>query len=533
MIIEKTKVSIRELIFYMFFAVMFGMRMWGIYESKPLYGPMLLLGFCLWGVSVLMTEHSISEYAVIAAFMAVAGIVYLRTGEKGLLLYFMLMLGMKGINEKKLFKIGAVAGLAGMAVLTFLASFGFIEDFSYLQGRPMVGEIFRRSLGFPHPNTLSSSFTIITIMIMYTVGHSDKVRMWKTSFVMMAVAVIIYLYSGSNTGLMMTVGFLVLNAFYAYRGKVGIPEKAVLILLFPFLWLSSLVGPALAKKETIDFVKGIVYNLGSRWDVGNYYWINNHLSLFGVRLINPDNIPYGIDLSQLYLFLQLGVVPFILITLLWILLLYDEVREQRISELVITFTLLVMGVSDPFLYNIGFKNLAFCFMGIWLYRQLGRISDVSFAGRKIQMLAVGSKEVELPVLRFKKADDRNRPWKLAASLICFAVLVVLSIVIFEMNPDPDYVLADKSYMEHAVVNEFDVEGHTYSEEDIQRIKAEGNVVLNYTDENEPMYTYYAHEEDKIEGGYLAPNAARMERLRLSLGIIFWGTLLIVYFRRIL
>ena len=48
--------------------------------------------------------------------------------------------------------------------------------------------------------------------------------------------------------------------------------------------------------------------------------------------------------------------------------LHDEVKNQRISELVITFSLLVMGVSDPFLYNIGFKNLAFCFMGVWLYK---------------------------------------------------------------------------------------------------------------------------------------------------------------------
>ena len=39
--------SVSELSFYLFFSLLFGMRMWGIYEGKPLYIPLLAVGLFL------------------------------------------------------------------------------------------------------------------------------------------------------------------------------------------------------------------------------------------------------------------------------------------------------------------------------------------------------------------------------------------------------------------------------------------------------------------------------------------------------
>ncbi len=51
---------------------MFGMRMWGIYESKPLYGPLLVVGFLLWAISMLMTELTVLEYIISGILMLIA-----------------------------------------------------------------------------------------------------------------------------------------------------------------------------------------------------------------------------------------------------------------------------------------------------------------------------------------------------------------------------------------------------------------------------------------------------------------------------
>ena len=521
--------SIKVIIFYAFFAILFGMRMWGIYESKPLYSPLLLVGFALWGLSILMTEHSILEYAVIIAFIGLAGLVYIKTGEKGLLLYFALMLGMKGVSVKGVFKSGLVVGMAGMICLTFLASFGIIEDVSYIQERHFFGDVFRRSLGFPHPNTLSSSFTILAMMIMYLIGHEDKKKLWKTSAVLVIIATYLYFYSGSRTGIMITFGYLMLNLFYAYRGKAGIVEKIVLILLFPILWIFSIVGPALSTDETIAFVRKFDYNVGSRWEVGSYYWKNNGMTLFGCRLANPDAMPYGIDLAQLYLLLQLGVVAFVVVTLLWFLVIHDEVKNQRISELVITFSLLVMGAMDPFLYNIGFKNLAFCFMGVSLYsvlqNALGKLPETF--SKQICIFKIGDKAIDSPIFKPRLNDRNKRDARSSFPALFLMLALLVAIIRFVVVPNPDYVLVDRDYGEQKWGRDFGLIGKTYSRDDIKNIESAGNIVLDYTDENEMMYTYYSHDEGSVTGGYYAPNAAMMEKFRYSLSIFFWGCWLVV------
>ncbi len=497
---------------------MFGMRMWGIYESKPLYGPLLVLGLGFWGLSIILDEHTIPEYITILILMGVAGLVYVKTGEKGLLLYFALMLGMKGIAAKDIFKVGILVGGAGMICLAFLSSFGLIEDVAYVQERSHVGEVFRRSLGFPHPNTLSTSFTILAMMIMYVVGHQDKVRVWKATIILFVMAAYIYLYSGSRTGIAITTGYLLLNLLYSYRNKLGIIEKIVIALVLPALWIISIVAPAVLSEEALQSMVEKDATLAARWTVGNYYMKYNSFKLFGQRLNNPKPEVDGIDLSQLYLLLQLGIVAFIIVSALWIILLYTDVKQQKISELVIIISLLAMGITDPFLYNIGFKNLAFVFMGVVLYDLLSRVE-----AKGIRPVAIGARTINLP----EPTPDGSKPGKTAliAGAVALVIAVVAAIVVYRATPDPEFILADRQPGEHRI-NEGLV-GHTYSGDEIKEFKAEGNMVLNYTDDQELMYTHYTDEADMVPDGYYAPQAGAMEKLRTSISIVFWGCSIIV------
>ncbi len=541
---EKTTIRIRELFFYLFFAVMFGMRMWGIYESKPLYGPLLLLGFAFWGISVIMTEHTVLDYLVAGAFIVLAGLVYVSSGEKGLLLYFALMLGMKAISEKSLFRVGIYVGLAGMAVITFLATFGIIEDMAYIQQRAPFGEIFRRSLGFPHPNTLSSSFTIIVIMIMYVIDKSDRLKTVKTACVLGLIAIYLFMFSGSRTGVMITFLCMAAMVLASFKSRINFFDKVVVGVIYVGIWVLSVVVALVLPESFLKDLESRDVAFFSRWVINKNYFVNNRLSLFGIRLNNPDKITNGIDMSQFYLFLQLGLVAFVVVSIMWIVLLWDECKENRINELVVTLCLLLMGVTDPFLYNIGFKNMAFVFMGMVLYKYLDRavVKMPEVFGKKIQILKVGDKELELPgFLRggagaaiaksgvvksgagsvksgAEAGVPRKRIW--FAGLACVAAVVAA--VSYLMAGTPELVLSDNDSVEHIPIE--GMVGQTYSEQEIKEIKDEGNYVLNYTDENELMYTYYADEADAVAGGHYAPAAAGMEKFRFSLSLFFWGVL---------
>ena len=534
-------IRVRELFFYLFFAVMFGMRMWGIYEGKALYGPLLLLGFALWGISIFMTEHTVLEYLVMGAFMVLASLVYINSGEKGLLLYFALMLGMKAINEKSLFRVGIVVGLAGMAVMTFLATFGIIEDTAYIQYRAPFGEIFRRSLGFPHPNTLSSSFTIIAIMIMYVIDKSDWKKALKTAVILGLIAVYLFIFSGSRTGVMITFLCLTAMILVTFKKQIGLFDKIVVGAIYVGIWVISVVASLVLPDALLKKLDSMDQAFFSRWVINKNFFINNRLSLFGIRINNPDEITNGLDMSQFYLFLQLGLVAFVVVSILWIVLLWDECKENRIGELVVTLCLLLMGITDPFLYNIGFKNMAFVFMGMVLYKLLDKAvaGMPEVFGRKIQILKIGDKELEVPgwagfmtgrspamstlssgSMASSGAQSANRQRLVFGSLVCLSAIV--AIIIYVTSASPKLVLSDNDSVEHIPIE--GMIGKTYSEEEIEAIRDDGNYVLNYTDENELMYTYYADEADAVEGGHYAPAAAGMEKLRVSLSIFFWGVM---------
>ncbi|MCR5671129.1 MAG: hypothetical protein K6G10_09000 [Butyrivibrio sp.] len=516
----KTRIALSELFICLYFILMFSMRMWGVYESKALYGPLLLLGFGLWGISLLLTEHTLFEWLWIAALMLLAGLVYVSSGEKGLLMYFALMIGMKVANAKRLIKWGAVFGSAGMLVMSFLTAFGFIEDAVYIQKRSFVGDVLRHALGSPHPNTLGTSFTIIAMMVLFYIGHENKKKVWKASAILFAIACYIYLYGQSRTGIAVTTGVLALNIIYTYRRKIGKPEKLVLTLLIPVTVLISVVFPYFFTDETYKKVKALDPTFFVRFRYGHYYFMNNKVTAFGGRLANPDDKLYGIDPSNLQLLLQMGFIAFVLVTCMWALLIYRDVKENRIDELIIVFSLLVMGITDPLLYNISFKNIAFVFIGAALYRYSDKVTEKlpEIFAKKIRIINI--KNAFLPA-ESKESREVIMDGHLLIPCIAAALFLLIAILGYSLTPNPDYVLLDRNTREHTLIK--NLEGRTYTRDEIAQIKDEGNLVINYSGEDELMYAYYSREDAPVRGGYYAPNLARMEKVRFWVSVFVWGT----------
>lgn len=515
-------ISVRDSFFYFYFMLMFGMRMWGVYEGKAMYAFLIVVALLLWTISFLMTEYTLFEYLWSGLLLSLAGIVYINSGEKGLLFYFTLLIGMKNVDVKSLFKWGVVAGASGMMIRGFLTTFGLVEDIVYIQERSIVGDVLRHALGAPHPNTLGTSMTVIAAMVLYIIGHDDRKTVCKTSVVLFLVALFIYVFTQGRTGLFISIGVLLLNLIYTYRNSIGFLEKCVLALIMPILIVISVFIPAFATEGFLDVVKSLDFTLYKRLTLGQYYFQNNAIVLWGQRLNDPLNKVYGIDLSLLYLFLQLGVIAFAVIMFMWGVVIFDSVKNNRTDELVIIFSFLLMGVTDPFLYNISFKNIAFVFIGITLFKYSEQIAvrmHPLFC-RKIRLFNNGEKLITVThnLIVIERKDIR----KMTIATACFAVLMLVVVFAgYVLTPNPNYVLLDRNTRsERSLIK--DAVGKAYTTEEIAQIRNEGNIVINYSGEDELMYTYYSDQANPVVGGVYAPNLPKFEKIRFWLGVFFWG-----------
>ena len=124
----KDRDKIGEVIYLVYFALMVGARAAGLYEGMLIYNISLVIGMLLFACKMIVTRHTVKEYLVALGFMLIAGIVYIHTGEKGLIVYFTMMLGMKAVSVNKVIKVGALT--AGVIIISkiFLGVFGLLPE---------------------------------------------------------------------------------------------------------------------------------------------------------------------------------------------------------------------------------------------------------------------------------------------------------------------------------------------------------------------------------------------------------------------
>lgn len=388
---ENTTIQLSELIYLAYFAVMFGARAIGLYEGMLPYNIMLVTGMLLFLLKIAMTRHTYGEYLLIGVLLFISLIVYYNTGEKGLLLYFTMMLGMKNVSLKRVMKWAAAILSVSFMVLVFLSVFGLKQDITYLHDRAGFGQVLRHSLGYPYPNTLFTTYIVLMVLIMYVLGKQTKKQLVITSTLMFLGAVYIYLYSCSNTGLIVATFYLLANLWLQLRNRLSIVEKIVLLMAYPGCALLSIVGPLVTSGTLFQLMDKVLHN---RWAYSYYYLTTEPVTLFGTRFGETPNENYMIDSSFLYSFLQIGVIPFLIVTVLMIGMIVCYVKKDKRIELAMIISFCVLGLSDPFFFNLSYKNLMFLFIGELLYLQTSKACKGLLA-KEICILKCGERSISV------------------------------------------------------------------------------------------------------------------------------------------
>ena len=496
--------KIGEGIYLLYFALMIGARAYGLYEGMAVYNATLVVGMLLFLTKMVVTEHSFKEYIIVLASLLVAGIVYLHTGEKGLLVCFTMLLGMKCVSVKKTIETGIMVAGTIIFVKLFLGVFGLASEIYYPQERAGIGLLFRHSLGYAHPNTLHMNVLMLSMLVVYlfTVLLKDKnknntILLVALSFIIFLFNLYVFQYSGSRTGVLACVAYLVVNFWLHVRKELGLFEKIIAYMSFPLVCFVAIVLPFLVSGKVFDLLNATVFH--SRFGLAKYFWSNNGVSLWGIRLSSPDPTleHYGIDMAQLYLFLQLGIVAFLLISILTIWFIYECFKHDRRAELAVLMGMLFLGMWEPLLYNLGFKNFVYVFMGAMLYGCLSNDYRYFEEGQFRFFDVIGKIQVK-QVLRI-----------LSLSIVASFIVTVCYMMI---SNKPSALYGDREQGESG--NSFGMEALYLSEAQVDALAAEGDIIIGYVDESVPMYRY----DEEI---------ALMEYNKRVISIGVWSGLLVV------
>ncbi len=485
-----------EILYLAYLVLMMGARTIGLYEGMTVYTVILVISALIYLCKIVVTPHTVTEYAVTVLLMAVAGLVYLHTGEKGLIICFMTMSGMKYVDKNRVLRYGTVTAAVCIMFRILTGVSGILPEKYYPQYREGVGLMFRHALGYAHPNTLHMNVLLLSMLTLYLMtSYLSKVcrednELYGRCFVFLAAAsaillgfnMYIFMYSGSRAGVMAYMAYMIVNIwFFAARSPKPF-ESIVCYMAYPAVCFITIVMPFILPGSIFDKVNRTVFN--TRYSIAKYFWSNNGLSLWGIRLNNPDirYKTYGIDMSYMYLFLQLGIVAFVLISVITIMYVREALKRSYMTELAVLMGTLFVGIWEPFLYNAGFKNFTFVFMGAMMYEVLEErcSSKTGIVQEKEKADTHMDKAVGLITgLTAKK-------------MLVFAATVVVcglaaSTVYLAVTEIPSALYADRQ--EDEAGEEFGMEPVYLTEDEANAHESAGDLVVGYRDVNTPMYIY--------------------------------------------
>ncbi len=365
--------------YYFFFIIIYSAKMFGLYDGQMAFYLFLAIGLAFYAMKMMSTEMTISEFIVAAALMIMGLMVYLASGEKGLLLCMAVVTGAKNIDHVKLFKLLAFVGGILFLLMTLLTSLGLIGDNHHITEKFGLGQLLRRDFGQPASNVTHTVYFVIVSLVIFLYGNGR--HLIRLSLLLMIINAYLFTYTLSVTGGMSVTFLLILN-YLAYKvgqvtNKIGV--KVFFNVAYFLLMVFSILLPICVKGRTYDILNKL---LNHRMEYGRYYLLNERLSFFGRRFSPVSNTNMYLDNSYLYLFLQLGIITFGVMILILFLTLNGIIRANDKASLIMFVAYSFIGLSDPFLFNTSFKNMTLVLVGKYLYDYLGRLSQ----GKKIIFL---------------------------------------------------------------------------------------------------------------------------------------------------
>ena len=259
--------------------------------------------------------------------------------------------------DKKVFQVGAVvwSSVFLYRILAFLIGW---DKGILLVHKKLGAFIFRWSMGYPHPNVFHISYVILLAFLFYLLQQKGK-KLFGWIVAALVGNVLIFIYSVSFTGFLLTGIYLMLVLYFELRSQFTKPEKALVQCVLPAGLAFSLLAPLLPEGNRFYEVMNKLMN--TRLRLSKYFLTQEKITLFGQQFQLADK-DLNMDNSYVFALMTYGAVVFVLLMIAYFFTIRNLIKENRRKELAITLGFLIAGISEPFLFNTSFKKcfLNFC-----------------------------------------------------------------------------------------------------------------------------------------------------------------------------
>lgn len=371
---EGKKILLEEGLYYAFFSVILFTKGIGLDEGSLLFRGCLCLSMLFLAGKILLGKYSLIEI-ISMMVLAIWGIItFENTGSLGMFIYILILIGMKNVPVRRVFKVGLVVWSSCIVYTVTMALFFGRTGVRIVHEKFGMGALLRESLGYTHPNVLHITYIMLMVFILYLAKEKDK-KLSKTIFGLMLGNGYIFLYSLSITGILFSLFLLTSFIYFRERKKISKIETLI-IQAVPCICLGvSTVLPIILEDGIIyKIVNGILNN--RLWAIRTYI-LYYDVSLFGKH---GEEITFSLDNSYVFALRNYGAIPLCILIIGYTFLIRYYLKNNRRIELAIICAFLVAGLSEPFLFNASIKNITIVFLGEYIFTFTNRRNKVFSLG---------------------------------------------------------------------------------------------------------------------------------------------------------
>ena len=469
------ELTIQEFFYCLFFSLLFFAKGIGLYDGQSLFKVFLIAALACFCMKMLMTDYTVKELVILLTLLAVVLLSYFRTKEKGILFTFAIAAGLKNVSVKRIFQTALAVWCVSYIPTVLLTTLGWADSPFRVHVRPFFGFAIRWGMGSAHPNVGHIAYLIFTVLAVYTLGSRIS---WKWIAGLFIGNLYVFFFTMSQTGLLMTSFYLAASVYLMVRKNPSKAEYGLVKCVVPACVLASLILPVVLTGRAFDILNKM---LNTRVMQAKRYLTEEKITLFGVRL-GLNNAINTMDNSFVFAFMTYGAVTFVILMAAYILLVRKYVSEKRNRELAVIVTLLIAGLSEPFLFNTSFKNVSLLFMGELLFGVSP--AEGGIRGRNICFWKIGGREMKLPFGKIAGLGELIRAYgrtykaaALAGAVFAAAVWAGVYGITAEV---PEEIIVPRS-----LCDSVEQESVYLGQGDVP----ENSLVLGYVDEKTPMVIF--------------------------------------------
>lgn len=364
--IKKVQLHMDELCYYIMIFIFMSIRAVGLQDGQWPFKVLLILGFVAFIPKFLLTKFNGLDQ-ILSLLLIVLGVgIYFVNGHLEFLVGVCMVVGIKKVPVKRAVKVALTIWGTLFVFSVIRALLGGFQGFVCPQEKVGIGfSLIRYSLGFSHQNVLHMTYLIIVLMILYVTRCSGK-KLIAGSILLFLGNIYIFVYSVSYTGFISVSLALVINLYFAFRRRINLAEK-ILVIVFLVGCLSVLtIGPFILPTKLFAPVNLLTNN---RFTLTKEVFSVYPPNLFG-HCEDIQALKLNLDSSYAYLIFYSGIIAFALFTTGYLLTAHNLMKKHDKQGVALMMGVGISGITEQYVGNLSFKNISLFFIGDYVFNYL-------------------------------------------------------------------------------------------------------------------------------------------------------------------